>query len=181
MKESKTKKIVVAAMFAALTCVATMVIAVPSPTSGYMNLGDCIVLLSGWILGPFVGAVSAGIGSMFADIFSGYAYYAPGTFVIKALMALVAGLIFQAHRAKSDKSNFVFLTCSGLVSEVIMVAGYFVYAGLFLGYGLGAASSIPSNAVQGVFGIVTSVLIMSVLQRNKTLQGFIAENGGPTL
>ena len=53
MKErNTTKKIVIAALLAALTCVATMVIKIPSPLQGYLNLGDCIVLLAGWMLSP---------------------------------------------------------------------------------------------------------------------------------
>ena len=45
--KTTTQKIIFSAMLAALTCVATMVIKIPSPLSGYLNLGDCIVLLSG--------------------------------------------------------------------------------------------------------------------------------------
>ena len=56
----KLRKLVLAALFAALACGATMVIQVPSPIGGYLNLGDCIVLLSGWLLGPVYGA-AAGI------------------------------------------------------------------------------------------------------------------------
>ena len=51
-ENNKTKKIVVAAMLAALTCVATMIIKIPSPLKGYLNLGDCVVLLAGWMLIP---------------------------------------------------------------------------------------------------------------------------------
>ena len=39
---------------------------------------------------PVYAFVSAGLGSALADVFSGYLVYAPATFVIKGLMALVA-------------------------------------------------------------------------------------------
>ena len=42
----RTRMVVMAAAFAALACVATMVVKVPSPTGGYMNLGDTVVLLA---------------------------------------------------------------------------------------------------------------------------------------
>ena len=43
----KTRKLVYAALFAALTCVMTMIVKIPVPaTGGYVNLGDCVVLLS---------------------------------------------------------------------------------------------------------------------------------------
>ena len=81
-------------MFAALACVATMVIKIPSPLGGYINLGDCIVLLAGWMLSPIYGLLAAGLGSALADILSGYVAYAPMTFVIKALMAVATFYIF---------------------------------------------------------------------------------------
>ena len=43
----RTRMVVMTAAFAALACAATMVVKVPSPTGGYMNLGDTVVLLSG--------------------------------------------------------------------------------------------------------------------------------------
>ena len=46
---TKTKKIVITALFAALTCVATMIIHIPSPLHGYINLGDVIVLAAGFV------------------------------------------------------------------------------------------------------------------------------------
>ena len=45
-------KIVITALFAALACVATMIIKVPTVgTNGYVNIGDTIVLLSAWMIG----------------------------------------------------------------------------------------------------------------------------------
>ena len=92
---TKTKKIVIAALFAALTCVATMIIKIPSPLKGYINLGDCMVLLAGWMLSPFYGFLAAGLGSALADVFSGYFTYAPATFIIKGLMALIAFFLYK--------------------------------------------------------------------------------------
>lgn len=152
------------ALFTALTCVATMIIQIPSPMNGYVNLGDAMVLLSAWILGPMYGTVAAGVGSMLADILSGYAYYAPGTLVIKALMAVAAALVFQALQGKKHGKYLAEIT-SSLLGECIMVAGYFGYAGLLLGKGMAAALSIPGNLVQGVFGIVVSTAAYLALSR----------------
>ena len=57
--KTPTQKIIFASMPAALTCVATMVIKIPSPLNGYINPGDCIVLLSGWLLSPIYGFMAA--------------------------------------------------------------------------------------------------------------------------
>lgn len=54
----KVKKLVFSALMAALVYAATMMIQIPSPMNGYVNLGDCFVLLSGWLLGPWYGAAA---------------------------------------------------------------------------------------------------------------------------
>ena len=149
-----------AAVLAALTCVATMVVQIPSPMNGFVNLGDCFVLLSGWLLGPWWGGAAGGIGSMLADLLLGYGHYAPGTLIIKGLMALVGALIFKAL-GKSSMGALV----SGHVSEIIMVAGYFGYAALLLGKGIGAAASVPGNLVQGAVGLIAGFLLLQVARR----------------
>ncbi len=48
-----TKKLVLSALFAALACVATMSIRIPTPgTGGYIHPGDAIVILCGVFLDP---------------------------------------------------------------------------------------------------------------------------------
>ena len=69
---NKTRKIVFTSLFAALCCVLTMVIKIPSPIGGFMNLGDAAVLSSGYFLGGAYGFFAAAIGSCLADVFSGY-------------------------------------------------------------------------------------------------------------
>ena len=77
----------------ALTFVSTMFIRVPL-VLGYINLGDAFVLLSVFILGPVYGTIAAGVGSALADLF-GYITYAPGTLLIKTVMAIVAYLLYK--------------------------------------------------------------------------------------
>ena len=160
MKDMRIRKMVFAALMAALTYVATMVVQIPSPMQGYVNLGDCCVLLSGWMLGPWWGGAAAGIGSMLTDLLNGYAHYAPGTFVIKGCMAIAAALLAKAMGNKAAG-----YAVSGVVAEVIMVAGYFGYAALLLGKGIGAAASVPGNLVQGAVGLVAGFLLLQVARR----------------
>ena len=93
-KLKTTKRLVMAALFVALTFLATFLIQIPLPL-GYIHLGDALVFLCGFILGPIWGTVAAGLGAGLADILSGYVIYAPATFVIKALMAFLAGLFYK--------------------------------------------------------------------------------------
>ena len=101
MSHDHIHKLVRASLFAALCTIMTLVIQVPSPMQGYVNLGDCAVLLSAWVLGPWYGGAAAGVGSMLADLLSGYAHYAPGTFAVKLAMAVAAGCLFRALRNKA--------------------------------------------------------------------------------
>lgn len=163
MKDNKLYKMILTALFAALVCMTTMVIQIPSPMSGYVNLGDCFVLLSGWLLGPVYGFCAAGIGSMLADLFSGYAYYAPATFLIKGLMAAVAALLVKVLSPVLGRHIRISRTISAIAAEIIMIVGYFGYAALILGNGLAAASSIPGNAMQGIIGVVSAVLVIEMV------------------
>jgi len=61
MSDKKIRTMVMAAVLAALACVATMVVQIPSPMNGFVNLGDCFVLLSGWLLGPWWGAAMGAV------------------------------------------------------------------------------------------------------------------------
>ena len=160
MKHEKLVKLTMAAVMTALVFVATYLIQIPMPaTGGYVNLGDCMVLLSGFLLGPWWGFAAGGLGSMLTDLILGYGTFAPGTFVIKGLMALVAALILKALRNKTRAASLV----GGIAAELIMVFGYFAYEGLFLGFGMGAAGSIPGNALQAVVGLVAGVLVYQAL------------------
>lgn len=163
MKDKKIRELVIAAMFAALTCVATLSIRIPTPaTSGYVNVGDTVVLLSAWMLGGSYGALAAGIGSGLADLLSGYSYYVPGTFLIKFLMAFAASLLLSFLAKKKIWKTAGYLI-SAVVSELIMVFGYFLYASLILGRGLSAAASIGGNIAQGATcGILALVCIAAL-------------------
>lgn len=168
MKNQKLRKTVFAALFAAIICVATIVVRIPSPaTNGFFNLGDCFVIIAGQLLGVGFGALAAGIGSCFADVFAGCISFAPGTFVIKAVMGAVVALIYKAL---AKKNAFAASIVSAIVSEVIMVLGYFGYEGLILKFGLGAVGSIPANIAQGVVAIVLSVAVSATLKKAKLIE-----------
>lgn len=168
MSDRNIRKLVLAAVFAALCTILTLIIQVPSPMHGYVNLGDCAVLLSAWVLGPGYGGAAAGIGSMLADLFSGYAYYAPGTFAVKLAMAAAAAYLFQILQRRTH-STLLAQAVSGAAAEAIMVAGYFTYACLWLGNGLAAAASIPGNIIQGIFGLIAGAAVYSLLSRGRAL------------
>ena len=155
------KKLILAALFAALSCVATMSIRIPTPgTGGYIHPGDAIVILSGVILGPVWGFLAGGIGSALSDLIGGYFIYIPITFVIKGLVALAAGLLYQKV-GKNQKSRYIAVILGGVADIILVAGGYFVCE--FFIYGAGAAASIPANIIQGVGGLVISCILYPIL------------------
>lgn len=159
---SKLKKIVMAALFAAFACVATMSIRIPTPgTGGYIHPGDAIVILSGVILGPVWGLLAAGIGSAMADLLGGYFIYVPITFVIKGLIAFAAGVLYQKI-GKTSKSSYAAVILGG-VADILLVAGGYFLCEIFL-YGTAAAlASVPANVIQGIGGLVISAVLYPIL------------------
>ena len=158
---SNLKKLILAALFAALSCVATMSIRIPTPgTGGYIHPGDAIVILSGVILGPVWGFLAGGIGSALSDLIGGYFIYVPITFVIKGLVALAAGLLYQKV-GKNQKSRYIAVILGGVADIILVAGGYFVCE--FFIYGAGATASIPANIIQGVGGLVISCILYPIL------------------
>ncbi len=165
--KTTTQKVVISAMFAALVCVATMIIKIPSPLKGYINLGDPIVLLCGWILPPGYAFLAAGIGSALADVFAGYMTYAPVTFVIKGLMAIIAycGYILLSKRTKSFAARLL----SSTLAEAVMILGYFLFEGIMYGFAPSVVN-IPANAVQGLAGIIFGIILIKVFEKQNVIQ-----------
>ena len=113
-------------------------------------------------------STSGGLFSALADIISGYAIYAPATFLIKGLMALVVGFVCLKNRKIFN------VLISGLLAEVIMIVGYFTYEFILNGFSL-AILSVPGNALQGVAGVVSSFVLILLLTKNKAINKFISE------
>ena len=155
------KKLTLAGALAALATVYTLLIQIPSPTKGYINLGDTVVNLAGWVLGPLYGGAAAGIGSALADLISGYTVYAPATLIIKAAMAVAAFYVYN-YAAKTWRSLPARIG-SAIVSEAVMVIGYAVFAGFLYGSVATAFLSVPENLVQGAVGAAISVTLYELI------------------
>ena len=164
-------KPVIAALFAALICISTFLIQIPIVvTGGYVNMGDCFVLLSGIVLGPLYSFLAAGIGSALADILSGYFTYAPATFLIKGIMALVVSLLFKHSKERFSLPRLLFIGC---IAEAIMVVAYFLYESLILSFGFGAIAAVPGNIFQGVCGVCVNILLVQVISKNIKLKNLL--------
>ena len=169
------RAMVMTALFAALGYVATRILQIPTPSGGYVNLGDTVVILGAYLLGPVYGAVAGGIGPALADLLSGYAIYVPGTLVIKAVMALLAALLYRAL----GKKTWSMVVCA-VAAEAVMIVGYWLFETvLAAAAGEGSfmvclaacgAAGIPGNLVQAAFGIAASTLLALALRQNKQVR-----------
>ncbi len=165
------RQLTTAGVLAAAIVLLTTLVSIPMPGGfGYINLGDVGVLLAGMLLGGGWGALCAGAASALSDVLLGYTVYAPATFVIKGLVALVAGLLFARTQ---KKIRFVALYPAAL----IVPAGYFFYELLLYG----AASAIPNilfNTLQCMVGAVVATFLGIMLLKTKL---FVRETAATTV
>ena len=161
---SKTKRMVIAALMAAIVCVVTMLIKIPTPMKGYINIGDAVVLLCGWLLSPGYGFLAAAIGSAAADVLSGYVSYAPATFFIKGAMALVAVLCYRYFRRRKKMKRFTSRIIGGVFAEILMVSGYFAFEAMLYG-GAPSLVNIPMNVIQAVVGFIVGVILVKIFEK----------------
>lgn len=165
---SRTKMMVMTALFIALGYVASSVLMIPLPAGGYVNPGDAVVLLGAYLLKPAYGAVAAGLGPALADFLGGYGIYVPATLIIKSLMGLTAAVLYRVL----GKRSWSLVVC-GIAAETIMVVGYCLYDGFLAGTMAAGLAGVPGNMVQAVFGITVSTMLTLALRRgNRIRQAF---------
>lgn len=159
MKKSKTstRQLTLAALFMALTTVATMVIHIPVPaTQGFVNVGDSFVLLSGLLFSHYYGALIGGVGSALADLFLGYTIFAPVTLIVKAIEALLASYI--------DRGNTVSRVIAVIVGVTWMVFGYFIFEVFMFDLPVALSAVIP-NSIQGIVSAGLALLLYPIVRR----------------
>lgn len=165
------------AIFTALTTVVTMFLQIPNPaTGGYVNIGDCVVLIAGTILGPIPGMFAGGVGSAIADLASGYAHWAVPTLLIKGCEGFLCGLItyyiFRHTKKRSVKLAFTAITT--LLCAVIMMFGYFL-ANLAMG-GIGkAVESLIPNTIQAIVSFAINIVIVFALIKTPVFDGYLQD------
>lgn len=172
MKYTHTKKLVTAALFAALVCTATMSIRIPTPgTGGYVHPGDGVVILCGLFLSPGWAFLSAGIGSCLADLLGGYFIYVPITLVIKGLVAFFTSrlVLFLGKRFSSPWPAVL----GGGILDIVLVSGGYYFSESLLYGAAGAAASVPANLIQGGSGLLIACVLYPLLA--KPLTGLVQQ------
>ena len=161
------KKLTLTALLSTLTFIMTSFFAIPTAIGGSINAGDGLVLLSGIILGPLHGGLSAALGSAFADLISPYAIYTPATFIIKGLMAVSVAILFKGLNKMDLKLR---LLIPAIIAETIMILGYFLFEAYILDFGAIVASyEIINNIIQASVSIILLLIIYIPLSKTKLI------------
>jgi uncharacterized membrane protein len=168
-KEEKSMRIAlqlaIAAVFAALVCIATIVFTISIPaTSGYFNLGETVIYVAALLFGPYVGGLAGGVGAAIADMIMA-AQFAPGTLIIKGVEGLIVSFLNRRLPKRMEK-----LSLNAIIAVIVggleMVAGYFLYENLVLSYSIAAATvEIPFNIVQMLVGLIVSIPVVRIVLR----------------
>lgn len=165
-----TKKIVVAALMAALTAASSALrITVPADIVGTsaFHLGNIMCALSGILLGPWLGGLAAGLGSAIHDMFNPlYISECWLTFLMKGVYGLAAGLI--THAGHKDWGYWKALAGTA-VSAVI-------YAVLYL-----AKSYLSTLLVGGVAPFAALLAVLSSKLTPTIFNAAVAIIGAPLL
>lgn len=171
IRSSKTAMLVSAALFCALTFVATY-FSIPAPVVGNVNLGDGILLVGAWTLGLPWGLASA-LGAALADLASGYAVYMPATLAIKLSMVILAVLVRHGLRL-TRVPRILQKLLSALAAEAFMVLGYYLFESLFarvlfatdsaLSFAAPLAN-VPFNLIQAGVAVVVFCLLERALRK----------------
>lgn len=175
-----TKKIVLAALLAALTVAGSaMRITLPIDIAGTtsFHLGNIMCALSGILLGPWLGGLAAGMGSAIYDMLNPlYISEAWITFLFKGAYGLAAGLVvWSAKKEWGYPRAIIGASAGALVYAALYLAKSYFYNGLLLSgltadaAWLNVIAKLPATAFNAVIAIifapVLAVAIRTALQK----------------
>ena len=174
---TKTNTLVLTSLMICMIAVTTMFFKIPIPfANGYVHLGDAMVFLSVLALGIKNGALASAIGSALGDVMGGFAIWAPWTFCIKGVMALIMGLFILSLSKKRDNPGLFSVSliraCGMSLAGLWMVFGYYIAEGVIYGW-MVALLGIPWNIGQFVTGMCVAVAAAAALSKTPAKKLFV--------
>lgn len=162
MKPGNIREMTLTAMFTALTLAATMFVNIRLPIAangGLVHLGNVPLFVAAAVLGRRPAALSGAVGMALFDLISGWAVWAPGTFIIVGCMGLAAGAIMGRLRGAG---GYVLAAAAALAIKIV---GYYIFEWMLYGNFLAPLASIPGNVVQVSMGVLVAAPIVAALRR----------------
>lgn len=146
MNDHKLKLLSITGILTALIFVFTAYIHIPS-FNGYVHVGDGLLYLAAALLPTPYAMFAGAVGAVLADCLTGYAIWAPASFVIK----LVTVLFFSAKGNRIiRKHNLLAL----LPAALLCIGGYYLYEGLIYGNFISPLYGMFGNLMQAIFSSV---------------------------
>ncbi|MBO7761657.1 MAG: TIGR04002 family protein [Clostridia bacterium] len=149
MKKNRTKLMCLTGIFSALVFVITAYLHIPT-YNGYVHCGDGFIFLAACLLPMPYSIVVGVLGAMLADLLTGFAIWAPGSMVIKGLLAML--FTCKAKRIITARS-LLMLVPAALISTV----GYYLYEGLITGNLVASLAGIPGSLAQAAASSIVFV------------------------
>lgn len=160
---TRTKRLTLGGMFAALIAILTYFPHISVATGGYIHLGDSLIYTASIIYGGVFGAATAGIGSAITDLLLAPQYAVP-TLIIKGLMGFAVGKISNNKEYVSVR-NIIAMIIGGF----IMMVGYGIYDAFTISTGQSWYAnflfSISLTSIQYVSGVAVGILILLALKK----------------
>ncbi|MET3730274.1 putative membrane protein [Fictibacillus halophilus] len=165
IQSTKTRMLVISALFVALTLVATMFINIKLPIAGnggLIHLGNIPLFVAAFVFGRRTGAIAGAFGMGLFDLLSGYTIWAPFTFIIVGAMGYVAGVIAE----KVPGKRVLVYSMAVVVAMLIKVVGYYFAEVVLYSNWIVPFGSIPGNILQvGFAGLVVVPLVARIKKR----------------
>ena len=147
----------ISGIFSALVFVVTAYLHIPT-YNGYVHCGDGFIFLAACIL-PMPYSIIVGVlGAMLADLLTGFAIWAPGSMIIKGLLAL----IFSCKSKKIVTTRSLIML---LPAAVISAGGYYLYEVLITGSFIASLAGIPGSIAQALASSIVFVVIGIALDK----------------
>jgi uncharacterized membrane protein len=162
----KTKDMVLTALLTALVFVATAFINIRLPflsNGGLVHLGTVMLFITSIVFGKEKGAIAGAVGMAIFDLSSGWALWAPFTFIIRGIMGYMVGAIAWSKRR--DGSNFIVNIVAIILSGVWMIFGYYTSEVILYGNWITPVGSIPGDVIQILMGLILGLPIAKALKR----------------
>ena len=166
MQNKKIILLTVTALFTALVTVATMLIQIPVG-KGYLHFGDSLIYLAACVLPAPCSLFAASVGAALADVFTGFAVYAPASFIIKALNALpfILMRIYLKRKGNDDKILSRQICLMLVPTTLVTLLGYYIADSVIAGRQVALVSAITSGWVQPAGSLVVFVILAIALDR----------------
>lgn len=169
---SATRELTLMGLLVAVVFVMTYYIQIKLPVAvngGLIHMGNVALFTVAILLGKKRGAVAGAFGMGLFDILSGWAAWAPYTFVIRGVMGFIIGGVsdLKGQNGKNMAMNLLAI----LIGSVWMIVGYYGAEGIMFGNWTAPMTSIPGNLIQLVIGAAVAIPLSRMLLRIQVIFG----------